>query len=158
LDVDNTFAFQSWTVGLLELLPDPRVDRYRFTAQVRHEQSDLGGEVGLYFARKTYPGKASEIFYYTTLVFNGVRGYEDFKRLIPAELFSARPHDNAVQVWSHLYSDEAIRPNVDRGAGVASGSRFKPNGGGINAIWHDLEVIVTPEKVTLSWDGQPFAV
>ena len=38
----------------------------------------------------------------------------------------------------------------------AIGPRFKPRGGE-NGFWHDLEVTVTPERITAKWDGKPFS-
>ena len=57
LDDDDTLTVQSWSTGLLELVPDPRSDSYRLAAQIRHDTSmDTGSQVGLYFARKAHPG------------------------------------------------------------------------------------------------------
>ena len=52
---DHVFTINSWSLALLELVPDPQSDRFRITAQVRHEKSDTAGEVGLYFAQGSIP-------------------------------------------------------------------------------------------------------
>jgi serine/threonine-protein kinase len=53
---DDTFAFQSLDEAFVELLPDPTVERYRFTAEVRQDKPDMAGvgRVGVYFYRHAY--------------------------------------------------------------------------------------------------------
>jgi hypothetical protein len=59
--LDGTFAFQSLDQAFLELLPDPIVDRYRFSAEVRQDKHELTGvgRVGVYFCRHTYETTSS---------------------------------------------------------------------------------------------------
>src|SRR5262249_17277327 len=47
---------QSLDQAFVELLPDPTVERYRFSAEVREDKPDaaLVGRVGVYFGRHTY--------------------------------------------------------------------------------------------------------
>jgi hypothetical protein len=47
-DLDDCFSFQTFEDSILELLPDPPPQGYRFSAWVRHDSSDAG-EAGLYF-------------------------------------------------------------------------------------------------------------
>lgn len=50
---DGAFSVQNWEYGLVELLPDPRLERYRFSVEVRHErQANQESRVGLYFAHR----------------------------------------------------------------------------------------------------------
>jgi hypothetical protein len=53
---DDSFAFQSLDEAFVELLPDPTVERYRFSAEVRHDKPDMAhvGRVGVYFGRQIY--------------------------------------------------------------------------------------------------------
>src|SRR5205823_5144431 len=43
---DGTFSVHTWTLSLVELLRDPRCDRYHICAEVRHRRGSLRGEVG----------------------------------------------------------------------------------------------------------------
>src|SRR5206468_3149484 len=52
---DNTFTVHAVTVNMIELLPDPMTDRYRFRAQIRHDESDVEGAVGLFVAHAPCP-------------------------------------------------------------------------------------------------------
>jgi Protein kinase domain len=67
---DGVFAFQSLDEALIELLPDPHLERYKFTAEVRHDKrsaeafkgapgkgapgSESVGGVGVYFGYHPY--------------------------------------------------------------------------------------------------------
>jgi serine/threonine-protein kinase len=150
---EGCFTVSSWSLALLELLPDPRHDRYRLAAQVRHGKSiDFMGEVGLFVARQAYPGGDVEIHFFLRTTFNDVqlldRGDPPRKRL---------PRDNTVTLRPHLHSEQDRPPAIDRRLGGATGPRFKPAGeerGG----WHPIEVVVTPEQVAASWHGQAFSL
>jgi serine/threonine-protein kinase len=159
---DGTFSINSWSVSLLELLPDPRCESYRINAQVRHDRSDLIGQVGIYFALRGYPWGPGEFQFLSQVVFNDVRG--DADRLSPERLeripepirSRLRPQDNVVVLESRLVSDQGVQPSFDSRFGATGGPRFKPHGER-NGLWHDLEVTVTPGRVTARWDGQAFS-
>jgi hypothetical protein len=154
---DRTFTINTWTLGLLELLPDPQSESYRITAQVRHDKSDPAGEVGLYFAHRAYPQDPSDIHFFIQLTFNAVRGQADFRSRLPDTIkFAHPPVDNSVVLYPHLIMDEKFRPSFDRRLPGTGGPTFKPFGQN-NGLWHDLEVIVTPESVSARWNGQPFS-
>jgi serine/threonine-protein kinase len=53
---DGSFFFQTDTTSLLELVPDPGLERYRFRAEVRHDKDPSWvGEAGIYFGHESYP-------------------------------------------------------------------------------------------------------
>jgi hypothetical protein len=58
---DGTFAIQSLDQAFIELLPDPFVERYRFSAEVRQDKPEVTGvgRVGVYFCRHTYESDSS---------------------------------------------------------------------------------------------------
>jgi serine/threonine-protein kinase len=151
----QTLTIDTWSLSLLELLPDPGTDRYRFRVQVRHEKSELPGAVGLYFARRSYVGERGVIESFTQVAFNDVRGdKERLERIPPEHRLRTKLRDNSVQMIHRLAAD-GLSGDAFMLGGVA-GPWFKPHGE-LNGIWHDLEVTVTPELVTASWDGQPFS-
>ncbi|MDR3636345.1 MAG: serine/threonine-protein kinase, partial [Isosphaeraceae bacterium] len=156
---DNSYNIHSWTLSLLELLPDPQVERYRIRAQVRHEQSDVAGEVGLYFARKSQQQKATDVQAFTQVSFNAIRGADDLRARLGAgedAKFPRATRDNVVELFSHLYADRPSYPYTERRIVEAVGPRFKPRE--VHDLWHDLEVIVTPEIVKVRWNGTPFSM
>jgi eukaryotic-like serine/threonine-protein kinase len=53
---DGSFSVQDWEYGLVELLPDPRLERYRFRAEVRHDrQAHHESRVGIYLPIASIP-------------------------------------------------------------------------------------------------------
>jgi serine/threonine-protein kinase len=156
--VNDTFIVTSYTLALLELVPDPQCESYCFTAQVRHDESDVMGEVGLYVARQATPAKPQDIQFFTQVTFNDVRSRVDLLKGLPVDI-KPRPHQllNVVEMFPHLYSDEAVQPNINGRLGGVAGPRFKPHADTASP-WHVLEVTVTPTTVTARWDGQPFSL
>jgi eukaryotic-like serine/threonine-protein kinase len=152
---NESFTLQSWPLGLVELLPDTRSENYTITAQVRHEESDLEGEVGLYFSRKAYPWAESELHFMAQVTFNAVRGDADRLARIPLEVMPGQvPRDNVVTLRPHLVSDESRWPFMNWIFSGTTGPHFKPLGTR-SGVWHDLKVTVTPEIVTAQWNDEP---
>jgi eukaryotic-like serine/threonine-protein kinase len=157
---DRAFRVTAQRLSLVELLPDPQCDRYRFSAQVRHETGEFASEVGLFVGLTAYPGEPRAIsnYFFTQLAFND-RVNVDLGRQLIAEMHgkAVRPADNAVLISTLLYAEGREKPLVERRIDLAAGPRFKASGN-INIRWHDLEAVVTPEGVEALWDGQPFSV
>jgi serine/threonine-protein kinase len=152
---DGAFTVQSLPLGLVELLTGTHSGSYRITAQVRHEESDLEGDVGLYLARKAYPWAKSDLHFFTQLTFNDVRGDAERLARLPIEVRPSRPpRDNVVVLYPRLVSDETMKPFMDWGFLGTSGPRFRPRGTK-KGFWHDLEVTVTPGNVTARWNDHP---
>ena len=158
LSDDNTFTIHAWTLSLLELMPEARCQSYRLTAQVRHENSDAPGEVGIYFARVSHNVDRRQVQAFLQLTFNGVRGDAEMrKRLPPNFKMPGPPRLNTIALLPHLYSDEAIRPNVNLTLRGATGPGFQPLGE-YNGCWHQLELTVTPTLVTALFNGAAFSM
>jgi serine/threonine-protein kinase len=151
---DGTFAVHSWALCLLELVRDPQQDRYRFRARVRHVNSDPLGEVGVYLAHRSFPGYEADIHVFTQLTFNDVRDNRDLAKLLPPNVPKPPPlKGNVVELFPHLTSwDKDGEKSFERMGGVA-GALFKAAGEGAGP-WHELEVIVTPQNLRATWDGQ----
>jgi serine/threonine-protein kinase len=141
---DGTLSVSCWGSGLLELLPDPRQPRYRFRADVRHDQSDDPGEVGIYFLhrRADTPGGPAECF--CQLAYNDVKDV--------AALVHLADGGNTAQMKLHLYQ-ETGPPNLDLSVGALTSPKFQPVGLAPVKRWRRLEVEVTPEVVRAWWDG-----
>ena len=52
---DGTWSVESQRVVLLDLMPDPQGDRYRFEAEIRQEEGTEFGVVGLFFGCRELP-------------------------------------------------------------------------------------------------------
>jgi serine/threonine-protein kinase len=69
---DIPFSVQSSRLALVELLPDPLLGRYRFSAEVRHDGADrLASEAGIYLAYSKYnTSQGVLVHYFYALSFN----------------------------------------------------------------------------------------
>jgi serine/threonine-protein kinase len=140
---DGTFNVQDAEFGVLELLPDPQRERYRFRAEVRleHMSGILDPDVGIYFGHSAAPGGTQS---YCRLAFNDLIGNPGPARNFDADSFVV------LQAQCHLprglacYSDE-----------IARLFPFRPARGGVGrASWRRLAVEVTPDNVRVSWEGR----
>jgi serine/threonine-protein kinase len=150
---DGTLTVSSWPVCLVELVPDSRHDRYRFTVRVRHENSDVGGLVGAYTARRGFPGPTRDTDLYVGVVFNDVRSPAE---VVPPHLAAKvkGPPDAAVKLGAGLVGELAVGVPWEVYPDGVAGPRYKPRGVA-GDTWRELELVVTPEGVRGKWDGQP---
>mgnify|MGYP001032843376 CR=1 FL=1 len=138
----------------LELLPDSMVERYRVTAELRHDWSKRAGRVGVYFANQAQPGPREPQFF-AALWFNGA----DRPTVLvtqPGEEkpggLGVEPGTTAVDLGAELTAD---RPNATPyGCGIAAvtGSRLVTRGTR-SGHWYNIELTVTPDVVTAVLDG-----
>src|SRR5262249_38717632 len=148
------FTVHSWRLCLVELVPDPRHEQFRFRIRVRHENSDVDGKVGVYVADAVFPGHSRTTNLFVGMVFNDVRPASDVIALAPPHLADKLPRP---------------RSRVRLGAGVAgereggvaweelpngiSGPPFDPRGVA-GDTWRELELEVSAEAVLGTWNGQ----
>jgi hypothetical protein len=134
--------------ALLELLPDPGYERYTISARLLHDAGQGTGEVGVYVGRVEYqpPNAPRPVHFYTNIAFNTVapRGQGLTKQraeLIPVLIAEA--------------GEPEFYPRFPGRPGPELNIVF---GGGAKAVWHTVEVTVTPEGVGAKIDGEPFAI
>jgi serine/threonine protein kinase len=127
---EDAFFVTVVNIGLVELNPDPGLDRYRFSAEVRHDQgTGAGSEVGLYFAQSVEETRSNEkVHCFCGLAMHN--GFDFTKRFPtvrgnPAELFLAG------------YSEEL---GLSRTTCVRRAFPYWPG-------WHRVAVEVTPESI-----------
>jgi serine/threonine-protein kinase len=138
--------------AMLELMPDPGIDRYRLWARVRHFRAHKATAVGIYFARFRQPTSQGEVDCYGQLIFDDITD--------PVEVHRAAHGGDPEPprlTWSNLIPRLSLADVERRGwncpaEGLHSGW-FAP-AGAFNQREHDLEVKVTPEGVRGFWDGQ----
>jgi hypothetical protein len=145
---DGTFTVETWGSTLLELVPDPGTDRYRFSAQVKHRAVASPGMAGLYAARRPCPPEEDGVSFLTTCEFNDVSVSNRPPQGGPP------PPSRAVLV-PRLQSAMGTPPDVFARLGRLGGPEFAPSGG---TAWRDVSLAVTPEGVTATWDGVPFVL
>jgi serine/threonine-protein kinase len=156
---DKTLRVQSWAPALLELVPQIPWESYRFTAQVRHDKSDLDpadGGVGIYFGRQAFPGNPCDVQFFIQLSFNAVRGDADVRAMAPAGVRLPQTSLNApVKLFPRFFVDTEEKITFERRYGGVVGPAVEPLGED-NGQWHKLEVIVTPAHLKALYNGQAF--
>lgn len=138
---DGTFAIQTWSLAMLELLPSQPLPRFRFRAEVRHDGNAEGhGYVGLYtlYSRAKTP-RGEEVFD-CDWTFNDVPGTAprnlcfNLRRYWEGDDKSKGSKNSTLQLH-----DEPLRP------------RGKDDPG---RTWHRLAVVVSADKLSAFYDGR----
>ena len=141
---DGVFSIQNWGYGLVELLPDPRLERYRFCAEVRHEnQATISSKVGIYFAESHHPDGQSVPIFHCVVAYN--------------DLFDMGPKDekgipnNCVWPEAHRQLPAGLA-NRDTVKATNAGILFRPaKAWGGEGPWRQIEIEVRPETMKISW-------
>jgi len=151
---DGAFHVHTGGLTLLELLPDPGRERYRFRAEIRHENVSSIGEVGIYLGRHVDPTPQGGIHSFFLITFDDIRRPGD--GLPPA--LAARvviPAANSVTLKVRYWRDLPPPRGWDAESSLQSAELFQPAGWGLDH-WRKVAVEVRPEAVTAFWeDGQP---
>jgi len=137
---DRPFFLHSLGAAVLELLPDPHVAHYRFRAEVRHESTNKGTEVGIYFAQNTQPTEKGLAHYLCRLSFNDK---ENLPQLVGAL------NGNHVQVTLMQIGDPFP---VGLGTLGRKPAYYPPLGAAEAAPWRRLAVEVDPQRVRAFWE------
>jgi hypothetical protein len=146
---DGATTLHSWTTGLLELVEDPGHERFRLSAEIRHQDS-TSGLAGLYFFYTLQEQAAVREHFMAALQFNdreleGLPG-EDGTVQNPLSLRLWRwldppPPDGQLNLASQSMHLRQFVPAVQR-AGASLG------------IWRKLEIEFAPEQLRVRFDGQ----
>ena len=148
-DKDNALQIQAWNIGLLELLPNPGCRRYRFCAEVRHEEGGANGSVGIYVGyRRGTTGKVRH-HSFVGLTYADRGGFA-MQYLVPG---SAQPHptSNSVRIDLHHISQFGKEERRHYTQSLRW-QYFPPVPLGKPSPWRKLAVVVTPESFGLFWD------
>jgi serine/threonine protein kinase len=142
---DGAFSVQDWEHGLVELLPDPRLERYRFSAEVRHErQTHQESRVGIYCLHSEHPdGKTVAHFHYN-VAFNDLVD-------VPSPDNGAH-RGNAAGAQLHRQPPGGLVHNVFEYLDVKA--LFVPaRPVGAPGPWRRIAVEVRPKTINVFWEG-----
>jgi serine/threonine-protein kinase len=143
---DGTFSVTALRFALVELLPDPQLERYRFSAEVRHDTgAGPSGKVGIYFAgskRSTAEGQIVDDFW--GIDFNDIVDMSRPRQLGDLEGRTGNPVLCFIE--RHLRSEQDVVkhkiPKLER--------RFPRS----LLAWRKVAVLVTPERIKAFWDHE----
>ncbi len=151
---DAAFAVSARTECLLELFPDPGIDRYIITADLRHERivggapDRKGGDlprVGLYFGHGETPGPKN-----VKVHTSGIVAFSDLGPDPPDPAHPPRAH-----YWDDLLFDGPFAiPSLHRPKGLTALRGSVPD---LPGPWRRIEIEVAPDGIIVSIDGLVFS-
>jgi serine/threonine-protein kinase len=150
---DQPVTAHSWGRGMLELLPEPGIERYRLRASVRHLLAHRADGVGLYFARYRQSTSPGAVDCYGQLVFDDLTDPVAVHRAAnPGKEFPEPDRITTARLFPHLSTLTVEARGWEAPGGGLATRPFTP--ALHDAPWHDLAVEVTPEGVRGFFDGQ----
>ena len=148
---DGEFSVQNWEYGLVELLPDPRLQRYRFRAEVRHErQANQESRVGIYFAHSEHPDGETVAHFHCNVAFNDlvdVGGVKDA---------NGNHQGNGVGLQAHRQPPGGLS-NHKVYVNKADFFFIPAKPVGAMGPWRRIAVEVRPETIKVFWEGNCIA-
>jgi hypothetical protein len=154
----EVFRIKTWEPTFLVLLRRPTVRHYRLRAEVRHEQSDKGGEAGVFVAlsrQDTDRGRIERLCY---LAFNDVVDPTDVFAAIREknpQMRLARPSGSQVKLQPRFRLPPYHPPGFDIGFRPIGSTTFQmPKQG--PSPWRTVEVEISPEIIRGFWEGESF--
>ncbi len=146
----SPLRFQASLESLLELLPDPGIERYRLAAEIRHEANvsvdvtkttiPAEGDVGLYFGRQTCGANGDLQVQRLTVIY-----FQDIYQggIVPT-------HDTRVRCsQATLVHGKGVQPGL--GPIEYGIIPFQPKGVKFPECWRQLAIEVSPEEVSILW-------
>ena len=150
LSADGSFTISSWSHAILELVPDPQVDRYQVRAEVRHEKAYETGEVGLFVGLRAYPAGDDALYFLVRVAFNDVHDVNKMFREPPPGVEAPLLKGNPVYLNPRLYAEHKGEPLWDVAIAGLRPELFKAAGPG-GGQWRQLTLDVSPEGVRGTW-------
>lgn len=155
IEPDGTFSAEvidRHSLGVLELLPDARTDRFKLTAQVRHDLGGYGGFVGLYVGHRTYPWQTAEIHCLHHTRFSAVTRTPMIIRPGTGKPIVTDNETHHMSLVTRLHTGAAAPLNMDQELNDAGGGRMVALGPR-NGVWHDFELDVSPDGIVATMAG-----
>jgi serine/threonine-protein kinase len=138
---DGSFSVTAFELGLVELLSDPQVERYRFSAEVRQDKGEKRSDrVGIYFAHTQRTTAGGQVMH----EFCGL----NFDELHPPGPGSKSA--NSMRFIIRRYA-ELTKVPIDRtiyGSGWDQLFVRQPH------TWRKIAVEVSPERIKAFWENQ----
>jgi Protein kinase domain len=149
VDPEGYFTVQASETALIELMRGIPVTSYRLNGKIRHDTSEFGGKVGIFFGHHERVMDWGKYEVYFQVTYNDVISNSELKR--PA---NARPVKNFVRFSPVLNADFGAAKLEDREFALDGVAHFQatPFTG---KKWRELSVIVQPKQIMLQFEDQP---
>jgi hypothetical protein len=153
---EGVFSLHARGICLVELVRNPRRDRYLFHARIRHDDAAmLEDQIGVFVAHQVHATPAGEVHQFAALSFNDILSQKEFHRTLFANQANPPPPPpgNPLALDPHLYAEAGAGPWTP---GLHYGPRFyfEP-ARAAGHLWRDIEVEVGPQGIRAFWEGRP---
>jgi serine/threonine-protein kinase len=144
---DGAFSLTAYEIGLLKILPDPRVQCYSFSAEIRHNWTEEGGGVGVFCAQSKHAmAQGKTAYYFCALEFNDIVS-------TPRRFPNLGLKSNLVELTIQRYLEpEFPRPRFKIAPCSLPFKAVAPVGG--PGHWRKVTLKVTPQRIQAFWDGR----
>jgi serine/threonine-protein kinase len=152
---DGTFLISSMALTLIELVPRVPSGRYRLTVQIRHDDSDVWGGVGIYCSGQAVTGGPRQPHLFAGVSYNDFRSaaMEAWLRLKPEiRAKTPRPDKESVGIGTGVAGDYDIGKPWEYLPRDLTGVKFDL--AGMSPVWRTVELTVTPDEFSASWQNQ----
>jgi serine/threonine protein kinase len=136
---DEPLKIESYTVGLMELLPDPQQAHYLFRAEVCHSEAN-DGFVGVFLLASTSGPDDAPKHAFCSLMFADVGDQEGM-----------------VGLYLNTFREPDLQRGLQRWRAQMYGKRRPPPGGG-GLSWRKLAIEVAPDKLVASFEGEQLCI
>jgi len=152
---NGVFTVQTRAYALVELVRNPRLERYRLRAEVRHAKADRSSAVGIYVGDRQFPAPRGTVHSFVQWTFDDINDRRTrFAQLKWKGPNQRPPNGNVVSLQSQLLIDEdPLDPRTLRYN--EKGGLFEPAPPG-RPDWRPIAVEVTPQGVRGFWGGKLF--
>jgi serine/threonine-protein kinase len=153
---NGSFFIQTSTTSLLELMPAPGLERYRFRAEVRHDKDPSWvGEAGIYFGHRSYPIPSGVAHCFLSL------GFTDSSQSKNVVSTGAGKVLHFTTLQFHYLQALGQQPGIGSHALLGTRQYYELPKLGLDEIpWRVLTIDVTPEAIRAYWNEntKPFCV
>jgi tRNA A-37 threonylcarbamoyl transferase component Bud32 len=143
--MDGTSTVQVQLEGLLELVPAPLPEQYRFEAEIKHIAAEHNlGYAGLYFAHNRFHPVEGEGHTFVGLFFDDLR---DEAASNPA----AKLPGNSLFLYRRVIFEPIM---AGPACALARNHYFKPTAPNALSTWRKIKIEVTRQAVEVFWEGK----
>jgi serine/threonine protein kinase len=137
-------------LGLLELLPDPMADCFRFEGSVRHDGGDRRlSSVGFYVGHGQHSNTEGTEHYYAAVTFNELMNFSagDSRFATKGNYIQLILHRHPPTTTMYHSSSEVPGP-------FTIFTPQPPPAVGSSQVWHKIAIEMRPERIDVFWDDQ----
>jgi serine/threonine-protein kinase len=148
---NEPFSIHTSNLALLALVRDPRCNRFKLRAEVRHERTEIAGEVGIFVAHQLYASQRGPVHCFIPLAFNDINDEGQRPEPLPPNVRWMR-QKNRVSLQPRLFWEESRWAEWEYRFSGPGPELFRASRAlGEATKWYPLTLNVDPERVQGFW-------